>query len=473
MNRLRPEPDIRCRAAARPDVLDIPRPASRRVHDLARPSRPTPSSPSAHMAPGHHPTASALVRNFSNHEQQTHRSARLGRREPMIVSHVRFYAASGSAASPSSRANAGLCLRTSTTRSPGRFTPFLLRFPADPQVSSIALLRHQKTQVWIEDSSRPADEPREAEAARFSRDVLVPSAAVRELAMPNTDAAVREFAARIGVAPGIVMGRLQHDGYWPYSRGNDLKRRLELADTESSSGAGGGKQYEPLRRDDHQGVCSHREHLRDGWTTGGVRLRIGAVLEAAVRDDTQPAAAVAVVEATLRFFSSHFGPVSPRVEVKLLEDALSNEAHAIELQREIGAHHELGKAHAALAVAHLRCGELDQAEAALHSVVFLWLPVPAACASWNPCAPGRTLNSPVSTPIWKPSAFSRGRYPDRTSSARMLAYPARSKSTLSVPSRWSASISERLSCRYRSNFPSLAAWTNVFHAARVNSSTGP
>ena len=83
---VRPEPDIRCRAAVRPDVLDIPRPAPRRVHDLARPSRPIPSSPSAHMAPGHHPTASALVRNFSNHEQQTHRSARLGRREPMIVS---------------------------------------------------------------------------------------------------------------------------------------------------------------------------------------------------------------------------------------------------------------------------------------------------------------------------------------------------------------------------------------------------
>ena len=58
---VRPEPDIRCRAAVRPDVLDIPRPAPRRVHHLARPSRPTPCSPSAHIAPGHHPTASALV----------------------------------------------------------------------------------------------------------------------------------------------------------------------------------------------------------------------------------------------------------------------------------------------------------------------------------------------------------------------------------------------------------------------------
>ena len=40
---------------------------------------------------------------------------------------------------------------------------------------------------------------------------------------------------------------------------------------------------------------------------------------------------------------------------------------AIEVQREIGAHHELGKAYSALAVAHLRRGELDRAETALRS----------------------------------------------------------------------------------------------------------
>jgi aminoglycoside phosphotransferase (APT) family kinase protein len=47
--------------------------------------------------------------------------------------------------------------------------------------------------------------------------------------------------------------------------------------------------------------------------------------------------------------------------------AISEAAQAIDAQREIGAHHELGKAYTALAVAHLRRGELDQAEAALRS----------------------------------------------------------------------------------------------------------
>jgi len=48
-------------------------------------------------------------------------------------------------------------------------------------------------------------------------------------------------------------------------------------------------------------------------------------------------------------------------------DAITEAGRAIEAQREIGAHHELGKAYSALAVAHLRQGELDQAETALHS----------------------------------------------------------------------------------------------------------
>lgn len=48
-------------------------------------------------------------------------------------------------------------------------------------------------------------------------------------------------------------------------------------------------------------------------------------------------------------------------------EAITAASRAVETQREIGAHHELGKAYTALGVAHLRRGELDQAEAALRS----------------------------------------------------------------------------------------------------------
>ena len=48
-------------------------------------------------------------------------------------------------------------------------------------------------------------------------------------------------------------------------------------------------------------------------------------------------------------------------------EAIIEADRAIEVQREIGAHHELGKAYTALAVAQLRRGELDRAETSLRS----------------------------------------------------------------------------------------------------------
>lgn len=38
------------------------------------------------------------------------------------------------------------------------------------------------------------------------------------------------FANEIGIAPGIVVGRLQKDGYLPYSQLNGLKVRYQFAE---------------------------------------------------------------------------------------------------------------------------------------------------------------------------------------------------------------------------------------------------
>jgi HTH-type transcriptional regulator/antitoxin HigA len=92
------------------------------------------------------------------------------------------------------------------------------------------VLRHGKTDVWIEATSLAADDPREDEADRFSRDVLIPSSQAAELRGLRTDQSVRRFADHIGVSPGVVVGRLQHDQIWSYSRGNRLKRPLGFTD---------------------------------------------------------------------------------------------------------------------------------------------------------------------------------------------------------------------------------------------------
>jgi HTH-type transcriptional regulator/antitoxin HigA len=95
------------------------------------------------------------------------------------------------------------------------------------------VLRHGKTDVWIEaSSSSGADDPREAEADKFSRDMLIPPRDARELPRLRSAGQVNKFAERLGVAPGIVVGRLQHDGIWSHSQGNQLKRQLTFEVTE-------------------------------------------------------------------------------------------------------------------------------------------------------------------------------------------------------------------------------------------------
>jgi HTH-type transcriptional regulator/antitoxin HigA len=89
-------------------------------------------------------------------------------------------------------------------------------------------LRHGKTEVWIEATSLPSDDPREAEADKFASDVLIPPREARDLPTLTTADDVCRFARKLGIAPGIVVGRLQHDQFWPHSRGNQLKRQMSF-----------------------------------------------------------------------------------------------------------------------------------------------------------------------------------------------------------------------------------------------------
>jgi HTH-type transcriptional regulator/antitoxin HigA len=89
------------------------------------------------------------------------------------------------------------------------------------------VLRHGKTDVWIEATSSPGN-PREAEADTFACDTLIPRRDAKDLPGLKSPEDVQAFADRIGIAPGLVVGRLQHDNLWPYRQGNQLKRQLAL-----------------------------------------------------------------------------------------------------------------------------------------------------------------------------------------------------------------------------------------------------
>jgi HTH-type transcriptional regulator / antitoxin HigA len=88
------------------------------------------------------------------------------------------------------------------------------------------LLLHSKKETFVDDGAD--DDILEDEANRFAEDFLIPPHDAEELASLRTDDDVRTFADQIGIAPGIVVGRLQHYGAWGWNRGHNLKREAPL-----------------------------------------------------------------------------------------------------------------------------------------------------------------------------------------------------------------------------------------------------
>lgn len=85
----------------------------------------------------------------------------------------------------------------------------------------------------------PQSKREEEEADRFAAEFLLPHAVydcVRERP-PQTEGEIRSLARHSGVHPGIVVGRLQHDGLLPYSRGNRLKIRFRWKGERDETGA--------------------------------------------------------------------------------------------------------------------------------------------------------------------------------------------------------------------------------------------
>jgi len=93
------------------------------------------------------------------------------------------------------------------------------------------ILLHGKRLIFIE-AGRASTGPEEEEANRFASDLLIPPRALEELrhlaqARWPSEVRVRSFAKQIGIAPGIVVGRLQHEEWLPPTHLNGLKVRFD------------------------------------------------------------------------------------------------------------------------------------------------------------------------------------------------------------------------------------------------------
>ena len=91
------------------------------------------------------------------------------------------------------------------------------------------ILMHGKKEVFLEAAQGTPEGEKEVEANRWARDFLIPVGVYKNFTHGGrrhySKAKILYFAEEVGVAPGIVVGRLQHDELLPYTHCNDLKEK--------------------------------------------------------------------------------------------------------------------------------------------------------------------------------------------------------------------------------------------------------
>jgi HTH-type transcriptional regulator/antitoxin HigA len=92
------------------------------------------------------------------------------------------------------------------------------------------LLLHGKREAFVDYAGASGD-GEEEEANLFARRMLIPAEEEGRLRDLRTAPAIRLFADELRLPPGIVVGRLQHDGIVPFSFGHRLRRQLQLVET--------------------------------------------------------------------------------------------------------------------------------------------------------------------------------------------------------------------------------------------------
>jgi addiction module HigA family antidote len=106
-----------------------------------------------------------------------------------------------------------------------------LRFKSDDQLwftffhEACHVLEHKTATIYIDSPADPDNDPDERRANEFAKDLLIPPAEFERLVAGGKPllSDVRSFARSIGVSPGIVVGRLQHERIFDHNQGNGLK----------------------------------------------------------------------------------------------------------------------------------------------------------------------------------------------------------------------------------------------------------
>jgi HTH-type transcriptional regulator / antitoxin HigA len=99
------------------------------------------------------------------------------------------------------------------------------------------ILLHGKREVFV-DTVEERHDSEEEEANGFAADFLIPPEQYIEFIAQGefTYASIIAFASALGIAPGIVVGRLQHERKIGFNERNELRRGLRwVEETESAA----------------------------------------------------------------------------------------------------------------------------------------------------------------------------------------------------------------------------------------------
>jgi HTH-type transcriptional regulator/antitoxin HigA len=93
------------------------------------------------------------------------------------------------------------------------------------------ILLHSKKETFI--TAEDLSDETEEEANEFAATWLIPKRYEAELRrLAGTPTEVRQFADALGIAPGIVVGRLQKEGTLRWDQGNKLKRKFRFVEAD-------------------------------------------------------------------------------------------------------------------------------------------------------------------------------------------------------------------------------------------------
>ena len=101
------------------------------------------------------------------------------------------------------------------------------------------ILKHGKRSIFLDQGAGSEESWEEAEANEFAADFLIPPTDWARIKRWKryTKAKVSSFAAHLGIAPGIVVGRLQHERLLQHSHLNGLKKTVRIVESASEKEA--------------------------------------------------------------------------------------------------------------------------------------------------------------------------------------------------------------------------------------------